>query len=192
IVNAINYARTINNNPTYGRVVLNMSIGEEGTACPTAVQNAINAAVASSTGVIIVVSAGNAASTISAPANCVGVIPVGATDSNDNIASFSNTGTELASFGVVAPGVNIVTTDRGGGVTGSATGTSFSAPLVSGLAALLIAAKPTLSPTQVRDLKAQTTWDAKNDHGRFVATGVYLVLVKTDSGSQTARVAVIR
>lgn len=287
IINAINYARGINNNPTYGRVVLNMSIGEEATACPTPIQNAINAAVASSTGVVIVVSAGNAGGTVSAPANCVGVIPVGATDSGDNIASFSNTGPELASFGVVAPGVSIVTTDVGGGVTGSATGTSFSAPLVSGLAALLISAKPTLSPTQVRDalrgsaegigvasleggavpngnsagagrvnafravklvvegtlagfagdekviafpnpfrtsesgsvtitippglagknpkvkiytidgqlvrdLKAQTTWDAKNDHGRFVATGVYLVLVKTDSGSQTARVAVIR
>lgn len=287
IINAINYAKSINNQPAIGRIVLNISLGEEGTACPSAIQNAISAAVAGSTGVVIVAAAGNAGSSISAPGNCSGVIPVGATDVNNNVASFSNTGAELSANGVVAPGVSIVTTDLNGGITGGATGTSFSAPLVSGVAALIIAAKPTLSPTQVRDtirgsagstgvasvsdaarlmgnttgaglvnakravklaiegtlsgsvelekiypypnpfrltdtsaitlnippsiplrglsvkiytadgqlvrdLKASTSWDGKNDHGRLVATGVYLVLVKSESGSQTGRVAVIR
>ncbi|MEQ1918835.1 MAG: S8 family serine peptidase, partial [Elusimicrobiota bacterium] len=47
----------------------------------------------------------------------------------------------LAANGLVAPGVSVLTTDQGGG-TASATGTSFSAPMVSGLAALILSAKP--------------------------------------------------
>lgn len=287
IVNALNKVRELNNKPGYGRMVANISLGSEGVACEAlALQTSVNAAVASSTGVVVVVSAGNAGSVVSSPANCNGVIPVGATDSSDNIASFSNRGAELAANGVVAPGVSLTTTDLGGGVTSGATGTSFSAPVVAGLAALIVAAKPSFSPTNVkdtlrsstdgigvaaadaarpsgatsgagrvnafkavklavdgtlagfagdqkviafpnpfrtaqsgsvtitiptslqskgtsvriytidgqlvRDLKAQTTWDGKNDGGLQVASGTYLVLVKTDAGTQTGKVAVIR
>ena len=55
----------------------------------------------------------------------------------------------MTSDGVVAPGVNLVTTDVGGGFTGNATGTSFSAPIVAGLAALILAESPGLTAAQV-------------------------------------------
>jgi len=35
-------------------------------------------------------------------------------------------------------------------------------------------------------------WDARNEAGREVATGVYLILVKSAKGSAKGRVAVIR
>lgn len=63
------------------------------------------------------------------------VIAVGATDSNDALTSWSQWG----SFNVelLAPGQNIFATQRGGdGSTQSVSGTSFSAPLTSGVAAL--------------------------------------------------------
>lgn len=292
---ALDKVRELNNKPGYGRIVANISLGSAGVdgggtpiACAAVLQAAINAAVASSTGVVIVAATGNESTAVSIPAKCAGVIPVGATDSNDAVASFSNTGAELAANGVVAPGVSLTTTDLGGGVTGGATGTSFSAPVVSGLAALIVSAKPAFSPTNVkdtlrgstdgigvsavaasavlpagnssgagrvnafkamklavdgtlagfagdrkviafpnpfrtsetgsvtitiptglqsrgtsiriytidgqlvRDLKTQTTWDGKNDGGNQVASGTYLVLVKTDAGTQTGKLAVIR
>jgi subtilisin family serine protease len=62
------------------------------------------------------------------------VIPVGASNQSANRASFSNTGSHIS---VVAPGQNIYTTARGGGVT-SVSGTSFSSPITAGVAGLVI------------------------------------------------------
>jgi subtilisin family serine protease len=146
IIAAINHATSLQNTPAVGRVVINMSLGGAG-ACAAAVQNAI--AVSTTAGVIVVVSAGNDGGAVNNPGNCAGSIPVGATDSNNNVASFSSRGSELASNGLVAPGVGVLTTDQGGG-SASATGTSFSAPMVSGLSALMLAARPTMTWTQVK------------------------------------------
>ncbi len=145
IIAAINHAVTLQNTAAVGKVVINMSLGGAG-ACPGAVQTAITNAVAA--GVPVVVSAGNDGGAVNNPANCAGAIPVGATDSNNNVAAFSSRGAELASNGLVAPGVSLLTTDQGGG-TASATGTSFSAPMVSGLASLILSARPAFTPAQV-------------------------------------------
>ncbi len=145
IIAAINHAVTLQNTAAVGKVVINMSLGGAG-ACPGAVQTAITNAVAA--GVPVIVASGNDGGAVNDPGNCAGAIPVGATDSNNAIASFSSRGAELAANGLVAPGVSVLTTDQGGG-TASATGTSFSAPMVSGLAALILSAKPTFTVAQV-------------------------------------------
>lgn len=153
VIDALDYARTVYaaNPAVYGRVVVNLSIGDETAACPAAVATAIGNAW--DAGLVVVISAGNGNQDIAMPANCGGaakLIPVGATDDKDVRASFSDFGGELRDFGVVAPGVNMVTTNIGGGVTGSASGTSFSAPFVSGVAALMLSATPGLTPADVR------------------------------------------
>ncbi|MDD5303955.1 MAG: S8 family serine peptidase, partial [Elusimicrobia bacterium] len=145
IIAAINHAVTLQNTAAVGKVVINMSLGGAG-ACPGAVQTAITNAVLA--GVPVIVAAGNDGGAVNNPGNCAGVIPVGATDSNNNVAAFSSRGAELAANGLVAPGVSLLTTDEGGG-TASATGTSFAAPMVSGLAALILSAKPAFTVAQV-------------------------------------------
>lgn len=66
------------------------------------------------------------------PAGFENVMAVGATDINDNITFFSSQGSHID---VSAPGDNVVSTKNGGYSSGS--GTSFSAPHVSGLASLI-------------------------------------------------------
>ncbi len=164
IVNAIEYAVSLATNPRVGgRVVINMSLGASGTPCinsvdtstsPTAMAEAI--ALSTTTGIPLAISAGNDGSSVNAPADCAGttdsggVMPVGADDQNNQIAYFSSNGPELAANGVVAPGVNDVTTDVSSGTTSSASGTSFSAPHVAGLAALLLSAHPAATAAQVQ------------------------------------------
>ncbi len=145
IIAAITEARALQNTAAVGKVVINMSLGGAGP-CAGAVETAIGLAVAA--GIPVIVSAGNDGGGVNDPGNCASSIPVGATDSNSNIASFSSRGTELSQRGLVAPGVSLLTTDQGGG-TASATGTSFSAPMVSGLSALILAARPTFTVAQV-------------------------------------------
>jgi subtilisin family serine protease len=67
-------------------------------------------------------------------------IIVGAVDSTDSKADFSNFGTLVD---VVAPGVDILSLNRNG-LTQISEGTSFAAPMVAGTAALAISQKPSL------------------------------------------------
>jgi thermitase len=146
IIAAINDTVSKHNTALYGKVVLNLSIGElAGCSVPlqSAVTNAVNA------GLMLVAAAGNSGSGfIDSPANCTGVYAVGATDLQDKLASFSNTDTLLITKGLTAPGVDVFTTDAGGGYA-SATGTSFASPLAAGLAALVWSASPAFSAAQV-------------------------------------------
>jgi len=86
------------------------------------------------------------------------VIAVGATgfDANgDYLAGFSNTGPELE---LVAPGVYIPSTHRGGGYT-ELNGTSMACPHVSGVAALVMSSVPGLLPEDVRAILAASADD---------------------------------
>ncbi len=69
-------------------------------------------------------------------------VVVGATDSSDNRASWSNYGTPID---VVAPGVSVWSTTLGGGY-GSGSGTSFSTPIANGVTAMVWSANPFLDP----------------------------------------------
>jgi subtilisin family serine protease len=76
------------------------------------------------------------------------MISVAATDSQDNIATFSNYG--VKSVHLAAPGVHIYST-----VPNNAyayySGTSMSAPVVTGVAGLILAKTPSLSAAQVKN-----------------------------------------
>ncbi len=116
--------------------------------------------------VLVIASAGNdgAGAGVSYPARFPGVIAVGATNSSNVRASFSSTGNELA---LVAPGEDVLTYWYGGvdsnGVhyysLGIGSGTSFSCPLVSGVAALMMSRNPSLTPSQIASILSATTDD---------------------------------
>ncbi|MDW8290420.1 MAG: Ig-like domain-containing protein [Armatimonadota bacterium] len=91
---------------------------------------------------------------------------------SDALASFSNTGNIID---LVAPGDGITTTNRGGGYA-TWSGTSFSAPVVAGVAALVIAANPALTGRQVMQVLVEscddfgaTGWDTTYGWGRVNA-----------------------
>ena len=122
-------------------------------------------------GGVVAVASGNQATFNSAADNAY-VLTVGATDANDVLASFSNTGNNID---LTAPGTNIRTTAKGGGYVSTA-GTSVSAPIVAGVAALVMSANPSLTPMQVQDILKQsaddlgaTGWDANYGRGRVNA-----------------------
>ncbi|USZ67915.1 S8 family peptidase [Halorussus salilacus] len=111
----------------------NISLG--GSSGSSAVEDACQ--YAADRGVLLVGAAGGSGpcgdGCVNYPAAYPSVVAVSATDENDALASFSSTGPEIE---LAAPGVNIPTTDSGGGCT-TLSGTSFAAAHVSGVAALL-------------------------------------------------------
>jgi len=89
------------------------------------------------------------------PAGYENVIAVGATDMNDNRWINSNYGKHID---VVAPGVSILTTTKGGNYS-RWTGTSQAAAHIAGLSALLLSLNPELSPSQIREIIEKTAED---------------------------------
>jgi hypothetical protein len=135
-----------------GARVINMSVG--GSSPSSALQSAVD--YAWSKGAIVVASAMNAGtSTPYYPAACDRAVSVAATDNYDNRASFSNYGPAID---LAAPGVSILTTARGGGYR-YASGTSFSAPIVAGVAGLALALRPGLKPAELVNLLTQNADD---------------------------------
>jgi subtilisin family serine protease len=149
-----------------GAKVLNMSLGGAGDACPLIIEKALS--YAHDHGALVVVSAGNdglKGNPVDYPAGCSGALAVGATDTRDRKAGFSEYGPQID---IAAPGVGILTTMWGeGGKHGYAfeSGTSLSAPIVSGAAALLLSRHPDWTPDQVRARLIATAQD-KGKRGR--------------------------
>ena len=76
------------------------------------------------------------------------MISVSATDGSDNRASFSSYGNFVT---LSAPGAGIYTTAPGGSYA-AVNGTSFAAPVAAGVAALMMAANPSLSNSKIESL----------------------------------------
>ncbi|MFP4635727.1 MAG: S8 family serine peptidase, partial [Nitriliruptoraceae bacterium] len=143
----------------------NMSLGGSGEAGESCTSTTLREAICASVdeGVTYTVAAGNDGSDASGfvPAAYPEVITVSAldeersarvtgggpprTETGEGLASFSNHGEAVD---VIAPGVDIDSTLAGGGY-GEKSGTSMAAPHVAGVAALMIATNPDLSPAQV-------------------------------------------
>jgi subtilisin family serine protease len=158
-----------------GARVINLSVG--GKDISEVAQDAID--YAHSKGVVIVVAAGNEAVDIRSYGVAASdkVITVASTGIDDERAVFSNWGR----LSVAAPGVDVLSlrarrTDIMLGVTGvkytagqsyvgtdkrhyRASGTSFSAPLVAGLASLMLANDPSLTNNQVMAIIKSTARD---------------------------------
>jgi len=137
--------------------VMTMSLGSYTT--PESSRVAVDAVVNS--GVTVTVSAGNRGtdSCLKSYTFIASAFGVGASDSSNSRASFSNYGTCNAIF---APGVSIVSASHTSD-TGSSTksGTSMAAPLAAGATALLLEENPNLTPAQVKEtLRARATANA--------------------------------
>ncbi|AFZ65987.1 S8 family serine peptidase [Deinococcus peraridilitoris] len=169
IIDALLYAAGVAsagvpNNPTPADVI-NLSLGGEGT-CGTAFQAAINKALGGPKKPLIVVAAGNggkdgvgdnASGTF--PANCQGVMAVGATTRSGARASYSNYGSVLsvmAPGGAPGDGVWSLTRHSGQFTYAGGAGTSYAAPHVAGLAALMRAVTPALSALELQRLMENT------------------------------------
>lgn len=134
----------------HGARVANASFS--GVYTSSAVQSA--AQYLKSKGGLLVVAAGNSATNDGSPAS-TSMIPVSATDSSDQLASWSSYGNYVA---VAAPGVGIWTTTWDGAY-GSVSGTSFASPATAGVIALMMAAQPSLSAVQIESLLYKTAVD---------------------------------
>jgi len=107
-------------------------------------------------GVTLVASAGNKNSSIPHyPSFFQEVISVGASNEQDNKASFSNYGTRID---LVAPGTNIYSTTLNNSYD-YLNGTSFAAPIVSAVAGLLKSKYPNLSPDEIKNILKITAND---------------------------------
>ena len=102
---------------------------------------------ANKNGVVLVAAAGNESTNARVyPAAISGsVVGIASTTNWDSRSSFSNYGS--ADVWIAAPGEYVISTYPGG-TYGSESGTSFSAPLVAGTAALMLSVKQPLSQSQ--------------------------------------------
>lgn len=133
-----------------GIQVINMSLGSSKDS--RSLKRAISAAYKA--GIVMVAAAGNSGpgDSVDFPGAYPEVLAVSATDRNDNLASFSSTGPQVA---LAAPGKDIRTTSLNGSYK-IVSGTSFSAPHVTGTVALMLANAPDMVPETVRSLLAAT------------------------------------
>lgn len=174
-----------------GAKVANISYGVSGSSTVSSAANYMK-----SKGGLVVASAGNGGAELSG-ADDANIITVSATDSGDNLASWSSYGSVVD---VSAPGVGIVTLTNGGG-TGSWSGTSFSSPITAGVVALIFAAKSGLSPADAEKILKSSAvdfgaagWDNKFGYGRVNASAAVtqaLNLQSTADPDTTAPVVAI-
>lgn len=138
----------------HGAEVINLSLGN--TQQSQAVTNAITYADAA--GVVVVAAAGNggAGALPHYPAADNRTVAVASVDPDGSLSDFSTTGSYVD---VAAPGRSILSTVPGGGYS-YMSGTSMAAPFASGVAALLIANRGSISPEQVLQRFTSTATDA--------------------------------
>ena len=159
LVRAIDYA--IEN----GADIINLSLysmREPPTAVRRAMQRAVDA------GILVVGIAGNAGTLVGYFGKWPEVMAVGATDEKGLVAAFSNRGPEVA---LVAPGVKVSSYGLGG-IPRISSGTSFAAPHVTGVAALILSLRPALSPGELLRILQHTARYLEEEQS---ATGAGLV-----------------
>jgi len=152
----------------HGAKIINVSDGgPDNRRVTEAVRHAL------SKGALVVASTGNDGGSVVSPAALPGVLAVGASDRTGALAPFSARGPQVV---LLAPGTDIVSTfnrgtdGRPGGYNLPATGTSFSAPIVAGAAALVWSKYPHLTAAGVLNRLIRTA-DDLGPPGRDDQTG---------------------
>jgi subtilisin family serine protease len=148
--------------------IINMSLGDDmATDGHDPVSEALNG-LSRETGALFVVAAGNlgSVSSIGAPAAADEALTVGAVDGDDQLAYFSSQGPRLSDQAIkpeiTAPGVDVLAarsqfSSEGVGPYVSLSGTSMATPHVAGAAALVLAAHPGLTGTQLKNELVSTS-----------------------------------
>lgn len=176
-ISAIQWA--IENKDRYNIKVINISMGDKASkyAGNDPWEMAVDKAVQS--GIAVVVAAGNEGpemSTITTPGTSQQAITVGALDDRQTVSTHDDDIAEKSSRGpsingdmkpdVVAPGVNIISTQASGSFLDARnehnqyiaqSGSSLAAPLVSGLCALMLQANPDLTVSDIKDIIMETS-----------------------------------
>jgi len=155
-----------------GVQVINLSLGSDQRGDGTdPLSELCDAAVGE--GIVVCVASGNAGprdGTVGTPGCARLPITIGATDNSDRVASFSSRGpTEdgRAKPDVLLPGVEIRACRAHGTNMGTpvgdyytqASGTSMATPMASGVVALLLESRPTITPAQVKTIFAAASVD---------------------------------
>jgi subtilisin family serine protease len=168
--------------------VANMSLGGS-TTSSKALEDGVRRSIAAGVSYAIAAGNDNKDACAQTPARVAAAITVGAIDSADSRATFSNFGTCVDLF---APGVKIVSTSYKGG-TATMSGTSMAAPHVAGVVALVLAATPTATPAQVSDVlvRGATPGRIKNAGGGspnlLLYSGVAAVVAPATPATPLAR-----
>ncbi len=153
-----------------GVQVINLSLGSDG-ACDGTDALSVTCDAAMDRGVAVCIAGGNAgpgASTVGSPGCANKVITIGATTKSDQVADFSSRGPTSDNRikpDLCFPGGSIVSCRASGTSMGTpvdasytqASGTSMATPHAAGACALLLQAKPGLSPQQIKDILMSTT-----------------------------------
>jgi serine protease len=171
--------------------VLNVSLGSTGSCSGSLYQQAVADVLAK--GAIVVAAAGNEDAGVIRPANCSGVISVGAVRPDGMRATYSNSGAGLT---IMAPGgdstasgsgIGLIASTNNAGTLGpvaytssgyyaQGAGTSFSTPMVTGVVALMLAVNSALTAQNVQDILTQTARP-------FVTVSGYLSCVPGGGGN---------
>lgn len=154
-------------NPNYSHIYSNMT-GNEAFASK-------GANIAFSKGMIVVASAGNSGGSnepynhISVPAEATHVLAVGAVQPNENYASFSSVGPGYPNRikpDVMAQGQSSVVANTSGTIQ-TASGTSFSCPIMAGMIASFWSALPSLTNQQIIDFVKQSADKYSNPDDQY-------------------------
>ncbi|WP_425579606.1 type VII secretion-associated serine protease mycosin [Streptomyces coacervatus] len=163
-------AQAINYAVSQGAKIINISSDTASKEDNGPLRSAVAAAVQK--GALIVAAAGNdgadGKSADTYPASYPGVLAVAASDRNDERAYFSQAGDFVD---VAAPGVDMVSTVPKGGQC-SADGTSFAAPYVAGVAALLKEKHPGWKASQIATRIEETAQRPSRGPNRYIGWGV--------------------
>jgi serine protease AprX len=152
------------NDPTLNHTYADM----DGDTAPST----IGADMAAKKGILVVNSLGNEGSSawyyLSAPSDGDSVLGIGAVDGSGIYASFSSHGPSYdgrVKPDVVAQGSGVYIADPYGGGFGYGGGTSFSSPILAGMAACLWQANPSMNNMQVADAirKSASQYNAPDD-----------------------------